>query len=398
MPSNKQPNFLLMVLTGALCVIILISFSRLAFGLVLPDMRDGLGLNNSDMANLGTATGLGYLCLVMAAGLFAARWGGRRSVLLGLVLVITGFIGLSQASDYRWLLGLMVLLGCGTAFGYTPLISLLSNSFPNRRGKVLGFVNSGVGLGMLLSGYLVPLISGGELGTDWRDVWVVFAMAASFVWLLAFAVLQEPDIGHMQAVEYLNTALPSERIYRNRQVIRVGITYGMVGLTYIVQAIFMYSYALDTGLTPATAGGLVSMTGLLSIIAGPFWGSISDRIGHSRCQLICMSLVLVGMALPVIWPVFWVFAIHYFLLGLFTVGMFTSTQAMSTDHVPAAQAAMAISFITVFFAAGQLFGPFIAGAFLEWSESFRLTFTGVCLTLGVGLIFSWQLYREDRRH
>ena len=80
----------------------------------------------------------------MVAGVFAARFGGKQSVLLGLVLVTLGFIGLSQASDYRVLLALMVMLGMGTAFGYTPLISLLANTYPKRRGSVIGFTNSGV--------------------------------------------------------------------------------------------------------------------------------------------------------------------------------------------------------------------------------------------------------------
>lgn len=112
---QQRPPFVLMVATGAMCTVVVLVFARLCYGLVLPAMRDGLGLSYAQAANLSTATALGYLLLVMVAGVFAARFGGKQSVLLGLVLVTLGFIGLSQASDYRVLLALMVMLGMGTA-------------------------------------------------------------------------------------------------------------------------------------------------------------------------------------------------------------------------------------------------------------------------------------------
>src|SRR5699024_5943930 len=119
---DKRPPFALMVATGAACTVVILVFARLCYGLVLPAMREGLGLSYVQAANLSTATALGYLLFVMVAGVFAARYGGKQAVLIGLLLVTGGFIGLTQARDYTTLLVLMVLLGTGTAFGYTPLI------------------------------------------------------------------------------------------------------------------------------------------------------------------------------------------------------------------------------------------------------------------------------------
>lgn len=51
---------------------------------------------------------------------------------------------LNLVSAYGWLLMAMVLLGFGTAFAFTPLISLLGSWYPERRGTVIGFSNSGV--------------------------------------------------------------------------------------------------------------------------------------------------------------------------------------------------------------------------------------------------------------
>jgi MFS family permease len=67
--------------------------------------------------------------------------------------------------------------------------------------------------------------------------------------------------------------------------------------------------------------------------------------------------------------------------------LFTSILAASTSTVQPYLAAMAVSFVTVFFALGQLIGPAVAGVLIDWQQDFRLSF-GLCsalLLLGVFL-------------
>ena len=98
-----------MIGSGALVTFVAVALARLSFGLVLPPMRQALGLSYEQAGHLGTATALGYLALVMVAGALAARRGGRLSILLGLVLATAGFVGLSLASSFLTLLLLMTV-------------------------------------------------------------------------------------------------------------------------------------------------------------------------------------------------------------------------------------------------------------------------------------------------
>ncbi len=394
---DKRPPFALMVATGAACTVVILVFARLCYGLVLPAMREGLGLSYVQAANLSTATALGYLLFVMVAGVFAARYGGKQAVLIGLLLVTGGFIGLTQARDYTTLLVLMVLLGTGTAFGYTPLISLLSNSFPKRRGAVIGFTNSGVGLGMLMAGALVPTLTGQNHLDGWRQVWQYFAYGGVAVAVLAILVLRnppsstaKPDIAPANPLPA--TSPPQISVFRNPHVCTVGLIYGVLGLTYIIQATFMYGYALETGVPVQTAGHLVSAMGILSIFAGPSWGWLCDRLGHATGLALSMTLALVATIPPVLWPVTSAFAFHFVVLGMSVSGMFTSVLAASTATVRPQQAAIAVSFVTLFYAIGQLIGPAIAGVLIEWS-GFRLTFACSCGVMVIGL---WLCLRTRR--
>jgi len=388
MPSvNQRPPAWLLVLTGIICTLVVVVFARLAYGLLLPAMRQDLGLSYAQAANLGTVTALGYLSLVMLAGIFAGRFGGRLAILLGLLMGALGFLGLSLASDYYMLLALMVLLGFATAFAYTPLISLLGAWYPEKRGTIIGLANSGVGIGMLLTGSLVPWLTHRNPDSGWRMVWIIFAVSALAAAMLVYLVLRDPPGAGRTASQQTGKKSPRS-VYRNSHVITIGLIYGVVGITYIVQSIFMYSFALDVGISAATAGRLVALMGFFSIFAGPGWGWAADRIGHANALVICMSLSLLGTLLPVFWPVSAAFAMHYVLMGFSITGLFTSILAASTSTIQAIQAPVAVSFVTLFFAIGQLLGPAVAGLLIEWQDGFQLVFALSAALMFIGIILS----------
>lgn len=389
--DTQQPSLIKFVAVSILTCVVVVVFARLAYGLVLPSMQASLALSFTQAALLGTVTALGYLSLVLPAGLFAARFGASRAILLGTVFAVLGFSGLALASSYPLLVLLMLLLGAATAFAYTPLISLLGSWFPEHRGTVIGLANSGVGSGMFLTGAFVPLLTGGEQHPDssWRMVWALFALVALLCAVLVFFVLRDPPRTELRTPEQRKQGGIASA-YRNPHVLTVAWVYGIVGITYILQSLFMYSFALDIGMSPTSAGRLVAMMGVLSIFAAPSWGWGADRIGHANALMICMGLALIGTLLPVAWPVFPAFAMHYFLLGISTTGQFTSILAAATRTVTRDQAAVAISFITLFFAAGQLIGPSAAGVLLEYTGNFRLMFLISSSLLGLGIYLSWR--------
>ncbi len=396
MPAPQRPPALPMIGTGMLIVIVTLVFARLAFGLILPPMRDDLGLSYQQVGNLGTMSALGYLALVMTAGVTAARWGGRRTVLLGVILVTLGCIGLSVATHYWLLLALMTLLGIGTAFSYTPLVSLLASWYPERRGAVIGALNAGVGVGMLVAGALIPFMTETFVPHGWRLSWAVFAACGVIAGaaLLAFIHNPPPPPGAVdgQPLPPVNKGA----VYRNRRVITVGLLYGIVGITYIVHTIFMFSFALDAGLSPLTAGRLTALMGVLSIFAGPLWGGLSDRTGRGNTLLLSTTLTLLGTLLPVLWPTLTGFVVHYLVLGVTVSGMFTSVLAAATDQVQPREAPLAVSYVTLFYAIGQLVGPGAAGLLIDWSGSFRVTFAISCVVMLAGVYLSWQV-RSFRR-
>ena len=378
-----------MVAVGALVIMVVVVFARLSYGFILPFMRTALGLSYQQAGTLGTASALGYLLLIMVAGMAASRWGGRMAVLSGVAMTMVGFTGLALASDYRVLVALMTLLGFGTAFAYTPVISLLAAWFPKRRGAVIGIANSGVGLGLLLSGALVPALTASYADRGWRIAWALFALAALAALVAGFFLLRNPAAAGPVGSYKVDRA----KVFRNPHVITVGMLYGIVGITYIVQAIFLYSFALESGVPALTAGRLAAMTGILSIFSSPCWGWLSDRYGRALVLRICVSMTMVGMLIPVVSPTLAGFATHYLIMGITLSGMFGAILAASTETVGPHEAPLAVSFVTLFYAIGQFAGPAAAGLLIEHAGGFRTAFAACSAVLAAGVVLTMRLGR-----
>jgi MFS family permease len=378
-----------MIATGILVVIVALVFARLAYGLILPFMREGLGLDYQQAGNLGTAAALGYLCLIMASGIFAARWGGNITIVIGALLSTTGFIGLSVSSDYYVLLAWMALLGFGTAFSYTPAISLLVGWFPHRRAGVIGIANSGAGIGLLLAGSLVPYLGQAFGAAGWRITWGVFALAGAMTAIAAYFLLPNPPA--LVAEGTATKAAADRAIYRNRNVIRIGLLYAIIGSMYVVQAIFMYSFALKAGLSGILAGRLAAMSGVLSIFSGPACGWLADRFGRRKIILALVIADMVAMALPVIWPNLPGFGLHYFVIGAVMSGLFTVILAATTEAVTPAQAPVAVSYVTLFYAVAQLICPALAGLLIERTGGFQPVFVSSAALIAVALFLGFRL-------
>jgi MFS family permease len=392
----KRPPTWAMIITGMLVTLVVVVLARVAYGLILPFMREDLGLSYQQAGNLGTASALGYLCLVMFAGVYAARCGGRAAVLLGLGLTTAGFIGLSLSSHYVLLVVLMTLLGFGTAFSYTPVISLLASWFPERRGAVIGMANSGVGIGLLITGTLVPYLNATQGEDGWRLTWGVFAAVSALAAAAVFLFLRNPP--HLvHAGGAAPAPIDKASVYRNRHVLTVGLLYGVIGITYIAQAIFMYSFALSAGVPALTAGRLAALAGVLSIFSSPCWGWLSDRFGRGSSLVASVSLTMIGTLIPVLWPTLPGFAAHFIIVGCTMSGMFTSVLAASAEKVKPVQAPLALSYVTLFYAIGQFVGPAAAGMVIEHAGGFRAAFAASCAIMAFGVYLSWQLRAGSRQ-
>lgn len=77
--------------------------------------------------------------------------------------------------------------------------------------------------------------------------------------------------------------------------------------------------------------------------------------------------------------------------------MFTSILIIAAESVEPRLAPRATSYVTLFYAVGQLAGPALAGLLIEYAGGFKTAFAASSAVLALGFVLSCRLVRLSRR-
>ena len=379
MGGNKQ--VWMYAFASVMVTISTLGFGRMSYGILMPYMKESLSLTYGQAGVLGTAASIGYLGLVLFAGIMAAKWGSKRLVIFGTLLVACGFFYLSTVQSFAVCLIGMVVLGIGTAFAYTPLVNIMVGWFPEKRGMMIGFLVSGLGLGTLISSLLIPLFTSWFSESGWRYLWILYGLLSIISAVAAHFILRDPPIPLLKNKNNRDSLIRD--VYLNNKILLVAIIYGLIGFAYLIPQSFLFSFILEAGINQYTAGQIMALGGLMSIFSGPLWGSVSDKIGRKKSLLFTLFIGAGAMLIPILFPVLIGFVVSQLLWGITVVGMLSLIQALSTEQIHSSYSPIALGYVTVFFAVGQLLGPGVGGWMID-------SFGGIppALLLCCGLLFS----------
>ena len=167
----------IIVAVGASVSMSVLGMARFAFGMVLPSMRDALALSYGDMGWIGTSNFVGYLAGVSIAGSLTTRAGPRATITGALILICASLTAVSVVSGFWPVLLLFTLVGIGSGLGNVAMVGTVSRWFlKSMRGWASGLVVAGIGLGLMISGVLVPSVNANLGATEgWRISWRIMA-------------------------------------------------------------------------------------------------------------------------------------------------------------------------------------------------------------------------------
>lgn len=383
-----------------------VGLGRFALGMLLPAMGHSLGLDYSQMGLIPTVNFTGYLLAVLACGLVTARIGYRLIITLALLMVGGSMLFIGRAEGFVAVLFLYFLTGIGSGGANVPIMALCTSWFAaSQRGRATGFVVIGSGFAILLVGKLVPWLNARGGAEGWRLAWMVLGALVLGAALVDFVVLRNSpkEMGLSRYGESPPEEVPAswrepERTISGKEIAHLGGIYFLFGATYVVYVTFIVTSLIrDRGFTESVAGNFWAWVGALSLLSGPIFGTMSDRIGR-RNTLIC---------------VFGIQAVAYLLAGLKTlpavflyasIGCFGVTAwsipsimaALAGDLAGPRKAAAVFGFITFIFSLGQISAPAVAGLLAERSGSLFSSFLLTAVLAAAGAILAAYLPRHSR--
>lgn len=319
------------------------------------------------------------------------RFGPKRVILLGSLFI---GIGLTLCSLIRtwWqfylFLGVITAAGVGSA-GWVPNIAIINQWFKEKKGFAMGFVSSGIGIGILVS---APSFQFLITQVGWRMTYRIMAIFIPFIVIfMAIAFLKRPpqttptlltEAGIPQGV-IKNPLVVNEEWAEQIWTVRRAITtrqFWLLGLsffsgTFISQSIFTHqvAYFVDHGIDALFASYIVGVTGIVSIGGKILWGTLSDKIGREITFTIGIACSIFGMIVLILFNFYPSFGLMYFFSLFFGLG-YAVTAALPplvTADIFEGQAYGSIfGSVMVFLGAGGATGTWFAGFIYDQMGSY----------------------------
>ncbi|MER7169010.1 MFS transporter [Micromonospora sp. NPDC000207] len=268
-------------------------FNRSSLGVAGVDATDRFGINAAALATFSVAQLAVLAAMQIPVGVLLDRYGSRRLLLVGAVLMATGQICFALATDVGMAVAGRMLVGFGDAMTFISVLRVVAVWFPGRRNPLLVQLTATFGQFGAVVG-AVPLVAMLQwLG--WSGTFLTAAGLTATVSLMVAAALRD----HPHAVVVASP--PALAVVRRNLAAAWAHPGTRLGLwTHFVTSFSGGIFALlwgfpflvqGQGLAPTAAASLITVMILAGLLVGPGIAQLCARYPFHRSSLV---LVLVG--------------------------------------------------------------------------------------------------------
>ena len=381
------------LIAGIFIVFSCLGLARFAFGMILPNMQIELGMNATQAGIVGSANFIGYFIGLFVVARFYAKYSVATLITGSLWVQATSMLLMAIAPHYIWVSIAFIITGFFGALANIGVMTYIAQVVPPHiKGRATGIVVAGIGLSIIISGAIVPLVNY-TLPFAWRVSWSIFAIMIIFVGiftkktLLAFT----PHASTKQAEDTLRI----KDIFTDAPFLRTGFLFFIFGMTAIMYMTFFVAAAVTKWhVSTEISGTFWAVLGVSSLFSGPIFGIVSDRIGRSKTLGIlfgfqALSHALLAFSIPSAYLL-----ISASLFGFSTWAVPSIMATLSAELFGPSHTARILSLLTLFFGVGQIIGPLIAGIVTDLTGDYGVIFgfSAACLTSAS--LFSFYHSRE----
>lgn len=315
-PRSRITARALTVWAAAVLVYLAAITGRTSFGVAGVEALDRFGVDASRLA-VFTAVQVGVYALAqIPVGLAIDRFGARRTMVVGALVMATGQIVLALTASYPIAILARVLIGAGDASAFLSAMRLLPAWFPLRVTPLFTQLTAGLGqIGQFISAVPFLMLLHAE---GWTASFLALGSGIALVGIAAAIAIAdvppapaEPDgrTGSGGGTSSSENRAPRATVREmlgivlRHPVCWQGFFTHWVGLMHQATFTLLWGMPLMTlamGLSPAQAGGVLVVNTIAAVAAGPLMGMASARFAARRGTLtVVISVALMGM-----WVVF----------------------------------------------------------------------------------------------
>lgn len=283
--------------TGVLAYVVAV-FHRQSLGVAGIEAAARLGVGAAGLSVLAMCQLLVYAGMQVPVGILVDRLGSKRMLVLGAVVMACGELVFALAAGLLPGIAGRALIGCGDAMTFISVIRLVGLSFPAHRNPLMVQLTGLLGqLGAIASA--VPLIH--SLHTyGWTPTFAGAAVVGLVSAFLLVTVLRD-------ARPERTGAPPSLKAAWAEPGTRLGMWTHAATQCSAAAFLLLWGYPFlvrGQGLTPATAGVLLTTLTLCGMVCGPLLGYLAGRFPfhRSRMVLIVIGTTAGAWTAVLVWP------------------------------------------------------------------------------------------------
>lgn len=360
---------------------------RFAYIALMPALIQSGWFSESDASYLGVATLLGYILGAPAANILLRYFSAGQ--LIRAAMLVSSFSYLScamQDAPLSWFYAWRTLAGVAGAMLMVVAPPVIVRKFSSDvKTRVSGVIFSGIGIGAMLSGTLIPILIYFSLISAWIGMGVIALVTTMLTWN-AWKTQHSSSKAHYIDASFSQLSRP-----KLVSVLLILIAYTFDAVGYLPHTLFWVDYIVRELNMSFTSGGLFWATFGIGAAIGPLiTGILGDKLGVKNSLCIAFSLKALGVALPLLSSHPVTLAISSLLVGIFTPGTVTLISTYTLETVGYELHTKAWAGMTLSFAISQGVIGLLMAYYLNHAASYNLLFaiSASALALSVVCILS----------
>lgn len=285
--------------------------------MLLPFIAIELGFSMTGVGFLGTTLNLLDIFLAIPSSYLALKWGGRRALIMLLLLYTFGYFFTAFSSHYLLVVLAFLLSAIGFGMFHTIAFAYVArNSEAKKRGDRMGQFTAMGDVGRIgLSSLFTFLIA----YYGWRNATLLYADILLGIFLVLYVLGKKDSKFHVKPTPSANQ-IRFRDLLKNSRFMLASTSYVLDALASNSLYIFIPFLLLKRGVTPALLGLVTSCFFLGNIFGKLVFGKFIDRFGNQNIFIFsefCMAIFIVAMSVSSYLPL--IIGSSLF-LGLFTKG------------------------------------------------------------------------------
>lgn len=391
------------VVGAAFSVLFVVYAIQFSFGTFVDDVVEDTGWSETRLQLIFAIYVFSYSALSAVTGSLTDRFGPRRVVAAGAVILTAGYV-IWAAAPNLWVafLGLGVIAPLGMSASWVPCNATVVRWFVERRGLALAVTTAG---GSLANIFAPPIAAAIVDARGWRTALATFALIGGAVMLASAywfrrdpeSVGQHPDgLDHPPLESVAGNGATASEAMRTTTYWLILSMYALSFLVVFVPFVHINQFAIDLGIERVTAATVISSIGVGGLLGRLAVGPISDRVGRKVMVLFAFALetcafvaISSAQGLALLYPAAVIFGFAY------GAGV-TLLPALVGDYFGRDHAGAIVG--RIFATAGSLaaVGPYVAQLLFDASGSYRVAFLLCAGANAAAVLMATQLRRSGR--